>query len=239
MEGDVMAGDLEREYKEIKKRWDIYRAIQKVKLYWPGDHLTDEEKKAICKVSDEYFGEDQRLGVLFACTKYRTSKKPRSGKHLGPGRPKNSKDYAVKRLINHLASIYKRHGPTKLPKTDDSRFGEMVEKIAKALNVKNAKGFTVTWAGHVNDVLNEPIYNRFREKPSLQYMYADFGVAIEYFEAKSMETSALSSADLREILLLAIRDVQRKLEFEEKIKELPESEKYIISVEKKLSNSST
>ncbi len=234
MENDDMAEDREKELKEKILQLKIYRAINRVKLHWPGDHLTDEEKKAICKLSDEYLGKDQRLVVLFTCTQYRIYKKPRSEKYQGRGRPKNSKDYAAKRLINHLASIYERHGEGNLPVQYQSRFGKMVEKIANALNVKNANGNTVTWNGHVNDVLNEPVYARFREKPSLQYMHKDFRVVIEYFEAKSMEASALSSADFWETVLLAIQDFQRKLEFEKKIKELSESEKYIISVDKKI-----
>lgn len=234
-----MEEDLEKELEQLKMRVKIKRSIDKIKLSWPGDHMTAEEKDAVCESSDKYLGDGYALQVLFACTIYREdiASKPQFINKQGRGRPKGSKDYAVKKLINQLAVIYKR-SKGNLPCQYLSTFGKMVNDIAHALNVRDKKGYYVTWDGHVNDVLKGNTFARIRERQELHHYHADFGDVMKDVEDESTWRDYIEKSDhikalCVEAVMEGIIDFERTLKLEEKIKEIPESENFTITVKKK------
>lgn len=226
-----MTEDLEKQIDELKTRQSLKKARDNTKLSWPGDQLTDKEQTAVCKVSDKYLGEGHSLGVLFACTTYRHDPDPRPKETVGRGRPKNSRDYPVKKLINQLAIIYERsNGP--LPSQYQSKFGTMIEEIANAL------GHLVTWNGHVNDVLKGETYSRLRKESKFQYLYEFFEDAVNKAENDEqwqsiVEKFAFISKAAKEGTSKGLKDFLNQMKFEAKIKELPGSDAFNISVERK------
>lgn len=231
-----MRTDLEKQIDELKQRLKVQKAIEKVKLSWPGDQLSESEKMAVCKISDKYMGKGHSLGVLYACTIYKSDPNPKPKETVGAGRPKNSKDYPVKKLINQLAVIFERNEGD-LPQQYQSKFGKMIEEIADALNVKDTNGNPVTWNGHVNEILKGKIYSRLRGQPTFQYRYEHFEDAVNAAEDDKQWRSMVEQFDLfskvcGEGISQALKDISCQLEFESKIKEIPGSDSFHISVKK-------
>ena len=236
--------DLEKQIDELQKRLKVKKAIDGVKLYWPGDNLTDKEKTALRKVSNIYLGEGSSLDVLFACTIYRTSNLDSKPKEkVGRGRPKGSKDYAAKILINKLAVIYERRKDY-LPSQYQSEFGRMIEKIAKALNVQDSKGYPVTWNGHVNEILGSKAYARLRKECMFHRHYYRFfedavGEAEDDEKWRSIdEKYSKNRVVLENAMRQVFKDFLNKLRFEEEIKKIPGSDSFNISVKTKYSENS-
>ena len=144
----------------------------------------------------------------------------KQGQMNGRGRPKGSKDHAAKRTVRKLAAVWeKAKGKGKLPRQQESAFGDFVEKIAGALQVKDAKGNLATWRGQVNDVLRH-------QQPDTAFLFPELLDTPQAIASYQCIQQACQEAFIQVVYKMC-----EKFEFEARIKELPRSEEFDVSVQ--------
>lgn len=238
---------------EIKKK---LRAVAeesgrlKAKLDWPSiDNLSPDEQKAICNIVKTYLGEEHIQDVLTKCYFFRWHRANpveqlrhenlkrlqnlQAEKKQRRGRPKESKDWPVKRLVYELAVIWEKAKGT-LPRQYISRFGEFIEKVAEALKVKNAKGFRATWNGHVKEVLTHDCYARLRKAPVEIGGPVCFPDKLEEASDDNKRKKRIArSAVFMDGVSKAAEEFSQQVELERKLKAIPGTEKFVITVKRK------
>lgn len=197
----------------------LLSAMNKVKLDWSTDYLSPEMKEGVQKATEKYLGPEWVGAVLEACRSYSVNckrTKPAQqvrDKRLAQlkanylpcskrkrGRPPGTEDWCTKELVKNLAVIW-LDAEGKLPAREQSRFGQFVGEIGKALD----EG---AWEGIVRDVLRGK--NQIRSRS---------------YKPESIRGNPEEERAALAICYDLLTEMVEKMKIEEEIRKLPGTEK--------------
>jgi hypothetical protein len=206
---------LDMERKSLRSTLELLRSSKK--LNFGCLEFKPDEKAAISSIVEKWLGQEPVEAVLSICNMYRSGvEKMRrdnlarfeQGKIKRRGRPEGTKDHDAKHLVRKLKTVWKE-AKGKLPLQQESAFGNFVEKIARILHIKDKKGHIATLRGQVNDVLRHEDLDEIQLTEKRQFI----------------------QQACQEAFIQVVYKMCEKFEFEARIKELPGSEVFDVSVQ--------